>query len=85
MVGKTYWLAGSALALLVAAGPAMAADLPTPAPVYKAPPPNVAPVNWTGFYIGAGSGFAVFNANTSVQTAGGAPLTPTATQGGKGW
>jgi outer membrane immunogenic protein len=81
MVGKTYWLAGSALALLVAAGPAMAADLPTPGPVYKAP---VAPVNWTGFYIGAG-GFAVFNANTSVQTAAGAPLTPTATQGGKGW
>jgi hypothetical protein len=48
MVGKTYWLAGSALALLVAVGPAMAADLPTPAAVYKAPPPVVAPVNWTG-------------------------------------
>jgi outer membrane immunogenic protein len=79
MVGKTYWLAGSALALLVAAGPAMAADLPTPGPVYKAPPPMVAPVNWTGFYIGAGSGFAVFDARTSVQGAGGA------NQGGKGW
>lgn len=77
MVGKTYWLAGSALALLVAAGPAMAADLP--GPVYKAPPPMVAPVNWTGFYIGAGSGFAVFDARTSVQGAGGA------NQGGKGW
>ena len=85
MVGKTYWLAGSALALLVAVGPATAADLPTPAPIYKAPPPMVAPVNWTGFYVGAGSGFAVFNADTSVQSAGGAPLTPTATQGGKGW
>jgi outer membrane immunogenic protein len=70
-------LAGSALALLVAAGPAMAADLP--GPVYKAPPPMVAPVNWTGFYIGAGSGFAVFDARTSVQGAGGA------NQGGKGW
>jgi outer membrane immunogenic protein len=77
MVGKTYWLAGSALALLIAAGPAMAADLP--APVYKAPPPVVAPVNWTGFYIGAGSGFAVFDARTSVQGAAGA------NQGGKGW
>jgi outer membrane immunogenic protein len=85
MVGKTYWLAGSALALLVAVGPAMAADLPTPAPVYKAPLLVAAPVNWTGFYIGAGSGFAVFNADTSVQSAAGAPITATATQGGKGW
>ena len=85
MVGKTYWLAGSALALLVAVGLAMAADLPTPAPVYKAPLLVAAPVNWTGFYIGAGSGFAVFNADTSVQSAAGAPITATATQGGKGW
>lgn len=84
MVAKTYWLAGSALALLVAAGPAMAADLPV-APVYKAPPPMIAPLNWTGFYLGAGSGFAVFNADTSVQNPAGAPLFATSTQGGKGW
>ena len=84
MVAKTFWLAGSALALLVAAGPAMAADLPV-APVYKAPPPMIAPLNWTGFYLGAGSGFAVFNADTSVQNAAGAPLFATSTQGGKGW
>jgi outer membrane immunogenic protein len=84
MVAKTYWLAGSALALLVAAAPAMAADLPV-APVYKAPPPMIAPLNWTGFYLGAGSGFAVFNADTSVQNPAGAPLFATSTQGGKGW
>lgn len=62
----------------------MAADLPV-APVYKAPPPMIAPLNWTGFYLGAGSGFAVFNADTSVQNPAGAPLFATSTQGGKGW
>ena len=85
MVGKTYWLAGSALALLVAAATAMAADLPAPAPVYKAAPPVVAPINWTGFYIGAGTGNASWNANTSVATPGGAALFGTNSQGGSGW
>jgi outer membrane immunogenic protein len=84
MVAKTFWLAGSALALL-AAGTAMAADLPTPAPVYKAAPAVVAPINWTGFYIGAGAGNASWNAITSVSTAGGAPLFGNNSQGGAGW
>ena len=48
---KKTLLATSALAGVLVAGAAHAADL---APVYKAPPPVVAPVvNWTGFYIGA--------------------------------
>jgi outer membrane immunogenic protein len=85
MVGKKYWLAGSALALLVAAGPAMAADLPAPAPVYKAAPPVVAPINWTGFYIGAGAGNASWNGQTSVSTPGGVPVFGTNSQGGAGW
>jgi outer membrane immunogenic protein len=34
---------------------ASAADLPTKAPVYKAPPPSLA-YNWTGFYIGGNTG-----------------------------
>jgi outer membrane immunogenic protein len=40
-------------------GAAKAADMPTKAPVYKAP--AAAPYNWTGFYIGAhvGYGFGV--------------------------
>ena len=41
---------------LVAAQCAVAADLSV-APLYRAPPPIVAPVyNWTGFYIGANGG-----------------------------
>jgi outer membrane immunogenic protein len=44
------------LSTLVAAQCAFAADLSV-APLYKAPPAQVAPVyNWTGFYIGANGG-----------------------------
>jgi len=46
------------LSTLVAAQCAAAADLSV-APLYKAPPPQVAPIyNWTGFYIGANGGGA---------------------------
>jgi outer membrane immunogenic protein len=57
-------LAGLALA---AAGSANAADL-GPRPVYKAPPPVVAPIpfSWTGFYIGANVGGA-WSSNRSVE------------------
>ena len=37
---------------------AMAADLPAPAPAYKAPPVMVPAYNWSGFYIGATAGGA---------------------------
>jgi len=43
-------------ATLLFAGPALAADLGRPAPVYKAPPPPVV-FSWTGFYIGAHGGY----------------------------
>lgn len=45
-----------ALATLMA-GPAMAADMPVKAPVYKAPPP-VAVHSWTGFYVGGNVGYS---------------------------
>jgi len=52
---KKILLAGAALAAFVAS-PALAADLPTRAPVYKAAP--IASVyNWTGFYIGGHAGW----------------------------
>src|SRR5262245_58432520 len=44
---KLFWLGTTALAAVVAAGAAQAADMPVKAPVYAAP------FNWTGFYIGA--------------------------------
>ena len=52
---KRYLLASVALSLL--AGTASAADIPTKAPVYKAPPP--VSYDWTGFYIGGYYGTSV--------------------------
>jgi opacity protein-like surface antigen len=49
---KTQLLAGAAIAALIAAGPALAADLPL-----KAPPQAVAAWNWSGFYIGGHGGY----------------------------
>jgi outer membrane immunogenic protein len=48
-------LVASALATVMVAGAAQAADLPTKAPVYKAP--VAAPFSWTGFYIGGHAGY----------------------------
>jgi outer membrane immunogenic protein len=56
---KTPRLVGVALLF---AGPAMAADLPVKAPVYKAPPALVPAFSWTGFYIGGNVGYG---ANTA--------------------
>jgi outer membrane immunogenic protein len=39
------------------AAPAFAADLPIPAPVYKAPPPPPPVFSWTGWYIGGNAGY----------------------------
>jgi outer membrane immunogenic protein len=47
-------LVGLGLIIAALASPVFAADLPTKAPVYKAP---VAVVSWTGFYVGAQAGY----------------------------
>ncbi len=47
-------LGSFALGALIA-DPAMAADIPVKAPVYKAPPP-VSVWTWTGFYVGVNAG-----------------------------
>jgi outer membrane immunogenic protein len=48
-------LVASALATVMVAGAAQAADLPTKAPVYKAP--VAAQFSWAGFYIGGNVGY----------------------------
>ena len=59
----------------------MAADIPTKAPVLKAPPPVI--YNWTGFYIGAGLGGGMFNLDSSL-TNNGVLQSDNVTNGGRG-
>jgi outer membrane immunogenic protein len=58
-----YSLFAAIAALAFAGSSALAADLPTKAPVYKAPP---AYFSWTGFYIGANAGYGWAASNDSV-------------------
>jgi outer membrane immunogenic protein len=48
----------------LASGAAQAADLPAKAPIYKAPPAAI--YNWTGFYVGGGLGYGMFNLDSSL-------------------
>ncbi len=73
----------AALGTSAVLGSANAADLPMPAPVYKAPPPAPA-YSWTGCYVGAGGGYGMWNQDSFV-TVGGMPLTASETGGGAGW
>jgi len=69
----------------LAAQSAFAADLPTKAPVNKAP--MAAGIPWTGFYVNGGVGYGIWAADTTiVDTATGVCTNcPTQVQGGKGW
>jgi outer membrane immunogenic protein len=82
---KSLWFASLALAAF-AAGPALAADMPTRAPVYSKAPAEPAPT-WTGCYVDAGWGYGLFNQDhQSILTPGsGAPLSGTSSTGGEGW
>jgi outer membrane immunogenic protein len=79
---KAKFLA-AATVTITACSLANAADLPPP-PVYKSPPPPVT-YNWTGCYIGGGAGYGWWTQDSFVQLAGGAAVTASITNGGKGW
>src|ERR1700687_6237166 len=53
---KKLAFATFAVAALLGAGSALAADLPAPA--YKAPPIGAPVYTWTGFYIGGNAGYS---------------------------
>ena len=55
--------------------------MPVKAPVYKAPPPVI--YNWTGFYVGAGFGYGMFNLDSSL-TYNGTPESDNVTSAGRG-
>ncbi len=60
---KKFLVAGIAAAAFCGA-PALAADMPVRAPVYKAAPP--ATYNWTGYYWGVGVGGETFDPNATL-------------------
>src|ERR1700730_1760285 len=62
MNSKQLSLAAVAIAAL-AAQPAIAADVPAPRVSYKAPPVAAPVPNWTGWYVGAGGGYGLFDAD----------------------
>jgi outer membrane immunogenic protein len=77
-------LTTAALAAIAMTSAANAADLPMPAPVYKAPPPPIV-YNWTGCYVGGGAGYAVYNQDQFVTNTAGTGITQPLTNGGRGW
>ncbi len=60
---RRFGIGAIALGVLIA-GPAMAADMPAPALVYKAPVVAPAPFSWTGFYAGGNVGGGWENTQT---------------------
>jgi outer membrane immunogenic protein len=76
-------LISSVLFGVLAAGSAMAADLPVKAPIMKAPPPPV--YNWTGCYLGGGGGYGMFDHEHDSFTLTGVPIGPRVDTGGRGW
>jgi outer membrane immunogenic protein len=81
---KRILVASAAVASLLTATSALAADLP--APVYTKAPPIVVPVyDWTGFYIGLNGGYSWGNSFTTYTTPVVALPTFTTSQSMDGW
>lgn len=77
-------LLASLAGLILTTGWAVAADIATPAPIYKAPPPAPPVASWTGCYIDGGAGYGLFNQDhVTALPAGGATVPET--DGGRGW
>ena len=65
--------------VVLAAGPAVAADLGRKAPAYIPPPPT-----FTGCYVDGGVGYGLYNIDHSGQILG-QQFTTETTSGGRGW
>src|SRR6516225_2719661 len=79
---KKLLLAAVAVVVL-AAGPAVAADLGRKAPAYI-PPPAPPPPTFTGCYVDGGVGYGLWNIDHSCESSG-TNFTTEATSGGPGW
>lgn len=84
---KKTFIASVVLGAL-AAGNAMAADMPLKAPMLKAPPPAF---SWTGCYIDGGIGYGMWNQDHDITSAPRGATVPNTfnstdvTNGGRGW
>jgi len=79
-------LAASLTGLALLSGSALAADLPPAPQVYKAPAVVAPAYNWSGFYLNAGGGYGMWNADTQLFTPGGACVACVVqTFGGRGY
>jgi outer membrane immunogenic protein len=80
-------LAASLAGLALLSGSARAADLPPVAPpAYRAPAVVAPAYNWSGFYLNAGGGYGMWNADTQLFTPAGACLACVVqTFGGRGY
>lgn len=76
------FLLATAAACAFAAGSASAADLAKP--VYKAAPPPAPVYSWTGFYVGAGFGYGMYNVDHVTRDDVTGASTLNATAGGRG-
>ena len=79
---KKLLLTAVALVML-AAGPAVAADLGRKAPAYI-PPPAPPPPTFTGCYVNGGGGYGLWNIDHDGEGSG-TTFTSTTTSGGRGW
>jgi outer membrane immunogenic protein len=85
VIMKRPLLAAVALIALTS-GSALAADLPPPAPVYKAATPVAPAPSWTGCYIAGGGGYGLMSENHFGETfPGRVPTTAASDTGGGGW
>jgi len=79
-------LAASLTGLALLSGSALAADLPPAPQIYKAPAVVAPAYSWSGFYLNAGGGYGMWNADTQVFFPSGACLTCVVdTFGGRGY
>jgi outer membrane immunogenic protein len=77
------FLLATAVVFAFSAGSAGAADLAKP--VYKAAPPPAPVYSWTGFYVGAGFGYGMFNADHISRNDLSGASTVNVTAGGRGY
>ena len=81
---KNSLLLAAMVLALTDGGPARAADAARP--ILKAPPAPTPVYGWTGFYVGGGWGYGMFNLDTTwAQGALPFDLVINQTQGGRGW